>query len=128
MPHLIVEYSANIEQALNLPVLMRGLKERAVETGVFPLGGIRVRAARRDAFDIADGDADNAFVHLQARIGAGRDEATRNAAADEMIRALSQLKCEGVATTIPMHIEILGSEAFRSNNYDTRAIPGWTQE
>ena len=52
----------------------------------------------------------------------------RNAACDEMIRALEQLKCEGVSTTIPMHIEILRSEAFRSNDYDTRSIPGWKSE
>ena len=89
MPHLIVEYSANIEQELNLPELMRGLKDRAVATGVFPLGGIRVRGARRDAYDIADGDAGNAFVHLQARIGAGRDEATREAAADALFEVLT---------------------------------------
>ncbi len=88
MPHLIVEYSANIEQALDLPVLMRALKEGAVATGVFPLGGIRVRGARRDHYDIADGDVDNAFVHLQARIGAGRDEATRSAAADALFAVL----------------------------------------
>jgi hypothetical protein len=30
-----------------------------------------------------------------------------------------------VKTTIPMHLAILASEAFRTNRYDTRAIPGW---
>ena len=90
MPHLIVEYSANIESALDLPVLMRSLKERAVATGVFPLGGIRVRGACRQHYDIADGNADNAFVHLQARIGAGRDAATRSAAADALFAVLTE--------------------------------------
>ncbi|MCA9685014.1 MAG: acetyl-CoA carboxylase biotin carboxylase subunit, partial [Myxococcales bacterium] len=50
---------------------------------------------------------------------------TRDAAADRMIAALSQLHCEGVATTIPMHLQILASADFRANTYDTRAIPGW---
>ncbi len=50
----------------------------------------------------------------------------RDAAADEMVRALAQLRCEGVATTIPMHLQILQSEKFRANDYDTRAIPGFT--
>ena len=89
MPHLIVEYSANLDAELELPQLLRRLKERAVATGVFPLGGIRVRAARREHYDIADGDVDNAFVHLQARIGAGRDEATRTAAADALFAELT---------------------------------------
>jgi len=49
----------------------------------------------------------------------------RNAACDAMIDALSNLVCEGVATTVPMHLSILRSDAFRSNDYDTSAIPGW---
>ena len=89
MPHLIVEYSANIEPELELPLLLRKLKDAAVATGVFPLGGIRVRGACRQHFDIADGDPSNAFVHLQARIGAGRDEATRSAAADALFDVLT---------------------------------------
>lgn len=50
---------------------------------------------------------------------------TRDAACDRMIEALGKLECEGVPTTIPMHIEILGSKPFRNNDYTTRAIPGW---
>jgi len=46
-------------------------------------------------------------------------------AIEAMIRALEGLRCEGVSTTIPMHLAILRSEAFRSNSYDTGAIPGW---
>ncbi|NVB38367.1 ATP-grasp domain-containing protein [Pseudenhygromyxa sp. WMMC2535] len=51
---------------------------------------------------------------------------TRDAAADRMIRALEQLECEGVKTTVPMHLQILASEDFRANRYDTRAIPGFS--
>lgn len=49
----------------------------------------------------------------------------RDAARKTMIEALGQLTCEGVPTTVPMHVAILGSDAFASNDYDTRAIPGW---
>ncbi len=51
---------------------------------------------------------------------------TRDDACDRMIRALEGLVCEGVPTTAPMHVQILKSDAFRSNRYDTRAIPGFT--
>lgn len=50
---------------------------------------------------------------------------TRDAACDRMIRALSEIVCDGVPTTIPMHLTVLGSAEFRSNHYTTRAIPGW---
>jgi acetyl-CoA carboxylase biotin carboxylase subunit len=52
----------------------------------------------------------------------GRD---RDDAIARMIAALSAFHVEGVPTTIPMHLAILGSEPFRRNSYDTRSIPGW---
>ncbi|MBA3820259.1 MAG: ATP-grasp domain-containing protein [Deltaproteobacteria bacterium] len=49
----------------------------------------------------------------------------RDDAIARMIAALSAFTVTGVPTTIPMHLAILASPAFRSGNYDTRAIPGW---
>jgi acetyl-CoA carboxylase biotin carboxylase subunit len=51
--------------------------------------------------------------------------ADRGAAIDRMIAALSAFEVAGVATTIPMHLAILRSPAFRDGRYDTRSIPGW---
>jgi acetyl-CoA carboxylase biotin carboxylase subunit len=50
---------------------------------------------------------------------------TRDAACDRMIAALENLVCEGVKTTVPVHLAILRSAAFREHRYDTRTIPGW---
>jgi acetyl-CoA carboxylase biotin carboxylase subunit len=50
---------------------------------------------------------------------------TRDEAITKMIGALQAFVVEGVPTTIPMHIAILGSDAFRTGAYDTRTIPGW---
>jgi acetyl-CoA carboxylase biotin carboxylase subunit len=50
---------------------------------------------------------------------------TRDAACDKMIAALSELVCEGVPTTVPVHLAILASPDFRAGRYDTRTIPGW---
>ena len=41
-------------------------------------------------FGIADGDPDNAFVHLVIRIGSGRDLETRRRAGEEIFQALCQ--------------------------------------
>lgn len=96
MPHLIVEYSANLEAEIELDELLRKLRDQAADGGVFPLPGIRVRAARRERFLIADGDPSHGFVHVTARIGAGRDEATRRAQAQLLFDVL----CEHLA---PIH-------------------------
>jgi len=49
----------------------------------------------------------------------------RDAAITRMIAALSAFQVAGVPTTIPMHLAILASGAFRAGHYDTRSIPGW---
>ena len=47
VPHLIVEYSGNIEDQMDLAGLLDKLHEAAAESGIFPLGGLRTRAERR---------------------------------------------------------------------------------
>ena len=42
-----------------------------------------------------------------------------------MIDALAAFDVAGVPTTIPMHLAILRSDAFRDGDYDNRSIPGW---
>ena len=89
MPHLIVEYSSNLDAQMDLDGLMTKLRDRAVSSGVFPLGGIRVRGVRRDRYLVADGAPENGFVHLTARIGYGRDAETRRAAAETLFDVLT---------------------------------------
>jgi acetyl-CoA carboxylase biotin carboxylase subunit len=55
-------------------------------------------------------------------IAHGKD---RSHAAERLAVALGQLVCEGIPTTVPMHLAILRSEAFRANRYHTGEIPGW---
>lgn len=88
MPHLIVEYSANLDRGLDIPALVTALHEAALETGVFPIGGIRTRAERREVYRIADGHADNTFIHVQARIGSGRAPEVRERAAEHIFARL----------------------------------------
>ena len=50
---------------------------------------------------------------------------TREQACERMIAALEGLVCEGVPTTVPVHLAILRSHAFQTSRHDTRSIPGW---
>jgi acetyl-CoA carboxylase biotin carboxylase subunit len=49
----------------------------------------------------------------------------RDAACDRLAEALQSMRCDGISTTIPMHLAVLSSKEFRENRYDTRAVPGW---
>ena len=86
MPHIIVEYSANIRGRLAPEDLLGRVHEAALRTGVFPIGGTRTRAAERSCYRIADGHPDNAFVHVVMRIAQGRDLETRRRVGEEVFR------------------------------------------
>ena len=90
MPHIIVEYSANIREQIGPERLIQCIHEAALRTGVFPIGGTRTRAEERSCYRIADGHPDNAFVHIVLRIGHGRDLETRRRAAEEIFRDVCQ--------------------------------------
>ena len=89
MPHLIVEYSANIEDQIALDALLDKLHACALDTGVFPLGGLRVRAHRTDAYRIADKAPENGFVHATALIGHGRPLDVQQRAAEQLFAVLT---------------------------------------
>ena len=93
MPHIIIEYSANVRDRIGLGSLIERLHATAIGTGVFPLGGARTRAAERSDYRIADGHPDNGFVHVTMRMGHGRDAATKARAAQTVFDAL----CEHLA-------------------------------
>ena len=90
MPHLIVEYSANIEDQIGLDALLDKLHTCALGTGVFPLGGLRVRAHRADHFRIADKAKENGFVHVTALIGHGRTLDVQQRAGEQLFAALTE--------------------------------------
>jgi len=46
MSHFTTEYSANLDQRVDMGKIVEVIRKAAVETGIFPLGGIRVRAIR----------------------------------------------------------------------------------
>ena len=88
MPHILIEHSSNLSDRVDLDDLIRTVHQAALDTGVFPEGGIRTRRVPRESYLIADGHADNAFIHLVLRIGFGRDVETRQRVAIEVFEAL----------------------------------------
>src|SRR5580658_1187892 len=90
MPHFTIEYSANLDARLDMAAIVELVRKAAVETAVFPLGGIRVRAIRCEHYAIADGSAHFGFLAMMLRLGEGRDLATRKRAGEHIFRKLSE--------------------------------------
>ena len=89
MPHFTIEYSANLDGRVDVAKVVELVRKAAVETGIFPLGGIRVRAIRCEHYAIADGRPAYGFLDMVLRLGEGRDLATRKKAGEHIFKALS---------------------------------------
>jgi len=127
MPHLIIEYSANLEQRLDLNGLMETLHESAIATGVFPRKGVRTRAVRREQYLIADHHPDNAFIHLVARIGHGRPLALRIATGETLFKVLCDA-LQGVYDTSPLAISFEIQEIDPDLNFKKNNLPDWIKK
>ncbi|MEO9574995.1 MAG: 5-carboxymethyl-2-hydroxymuconate isomerase [Tateyamaria sp.] len=99
MPHIVLEYSENLENRLDMGALCHALKDAAASTGVFPPAGIRVRAHMANHVVIADGDPRHGFIDITVRLGAGRDAAAKTRATDAVFDAASDFTSEVMAST-----------------------------
>jgi len=94
MPHLVIQYTANIEPQADMGALCRRLADTLIaqrgEGGkrIFPIGGTRVLAYPAQVFAVADGAPDRAFVYLNVRIAPGREPARVQATGEALIAAV----------------------------------------
>ena len=89
MPHFTIEYSANLDGRVDMGAVVELVRNAAVQTGIFPLGGIRVRAIKCEHYAIADGRKNFGFLDMVLRLGEGRDLATRQKAGEHIFKVLS---------------------------------------
>jgi 5-carboxymethyl-2-hydroxymuconate isomerase len=72
MPHLIVEYSTNLDSLINIEALVDAIHHVALATGIAPVDALRTRTEPRNVYRIGDGHPNNTFIAIAARLGAGR--------------------------------------------------------
>ncbi len=98
MPHIVVDYSANMEDRVDMAAFCDVLRRAAIETGVLPLAGVRVRAFRADHISIADGDPAHGYIDISLRLRGGRDLATRKAATAHVFAAAEAFLAPAMAS------------------------------
>ena len=90
MPHLTLEYSANLDHspvdfnALCQTLAQCLIKQQDNGQPIYPIGGVRVRAYAAEHYCIANGLTDAGFVHGTLKIGSGRSEATKKLTGDAL--------------------------------------------
>jgi len=91
MPHVVLQYTANLEAEVDMPALCRDiaatLLEQKDETGapLFPVGGTRVLAYPAQVYTVADGKDDYGFCYINIRIATGRSEASIKRSGDAVL-------------------------------------------
>ena len=84
MPHLTVEYSANLGG--DMDALCHALHATMMESGLFELGAVRVRARPCPHYAIADRLPENSFADMILRIGTGRTAEEKKAVGQALMR------------------------------------------
>ena len=124
MAHFIVEYSANLRFELDVPALLKSMHGAIMETGMFPIGGVRLRAVRCEEFLAGDGDPDICFVHVTVKMGHGRTLEARKAAGEKIFGAI----CEFLAPIYksrPMGISMEITELNPDLNFKVNNVHDW---
>lgn len=121
MPHAWIEYSSNIEHDEEIQTLGPALHKAMMDSGIFPLAGIRIRLLPIQNALIADGNPRNAFVHIVLRIGHGRDEARQKRVADGIFEALTR-HLSALSERRPTAIAFEVQEMHPTLNYKANSI------
>ncbi len=96
MPHFVIEYSANLEPDVDLRAVVDAVHRTAVESGLFKVGGIRVRTLRHDLYKVGDGNPENAFLHVRVAILEGRSVENRERLGNAAIAAVDAERAASV--------------------------------
>ena len=124
MPHLVIPYSENLGEQVNMTKFCAVMSKALRQTGLFPLAGIRVRACPMSDSSIADEHLDNAFADIILQIGEGRSEVQKAIVGTSLMEAaksafVAQLAHPHFALSIEI-IEISKLLSWKTNSIYSR--------
>jgi len=88
MPHILIDYTANLQALIDERELVDTVHKAAVQSGIFPVWGIRTFARAISLYRVGNGDPANGFIQVVVRIGPGRDLPLRQRIAALLFDAL----------------------------------------
>ena len=120
MPHFHIEYSANLQDAVDMAALCEAIRAEAAAIDTFPMAGIRVRATRVDHYAMADGDPKHGFIDLSIRLREGRADDVKQDAIMRVFAALKDFMAPTLATrSIALSAEMRDINADLSPKFGT---------
>ncbi|MFJ9641558.1 5-carboxymethyl-2-hydroxymuconate Delta-isomerase [Streptomyces sp. NPDC004244] len=89
MPHLVLEYSANVRDPLAPVALFAEVHAALAAAGGFRPQDFKSRAVRMDAYALGDGSREQSFANLDVRTFAGKSAQTKAAMAEAALAVLT---------------------------------------
>lgn len=90
MPHIQIDYTANLEDVVTGGRLVELIHQAAVDSGIFPVWGIRTFARSVHQYWVGNGEKNNGFINITVRIAPGRNLALRHRITQELFGAVLQ--------------------------------------
>ena len=120
MAHFHIDYSANLEEVVDISALCEAIRACAANMETFPMAGVRVRAIRVDHYAIADGQSKHGFIDLSVHLRAGRTPEVKKAAIAEIFDTLKAFTKEAMEThSIAISAEMRDIDADLSPKFGT---------
>jgi len=98
MPHIIVEYSEELFEELEIRPLLEVIHRSIMDSGLFEESHIKTRAYPFKEFTNA-GER-KPYIHVQARIKSGRDANNKKALGEKILTGLKTLNIQASVITV----------------------------
>jgi 5-carboxymethyl-2-hydroxymuconate isomerase len=97
MPHLRLEYTANVPQKVDFSDLLAELQQTMSEVGNIPIANFKSRAYRLEDYCMADGASGKSFVHLDVQFLEGRPLELKQRIGEALMGALKARYAPAIA-------------------------------
>lgn len=97
VPQIVLEYSSNLPAVVDFNRLFSEVHRSLQDIAGIRLDNCKSRAWKAEDYFIGNGEANNAFVHLQIRIIEGRTPAVKQAIGERCLKILKQLYSASIA-------------------------------
>ncbi|WP_415885905.1 5-carboxymethyl-2-hydroxymuconate Delta-isomerase [Neptuniibacter sp. QD37_6] len=98
MPHLIIEYSKQIEDKVEITIVMERVFQGAVAANLFAETDIKVRTHAYEQH--MNGAGLNGFIHVSSRILSGRDTEQKTQLTQAVLTELKTLGLKDLSITV----------------------------
>lgn len=107
MPHLNIEYTANIAAALDVPAALREINIGLLATGIIDSPEqMKSRATRLEQYRVGNFDDGEAFIHARMHIMAGRSYAQRQQLGEAVVAGIRMALAPVAGLRVQITVEV----------------------